>query len=152
MQALVIVVLIIVLSVAYGVGPVVAKRNETKSAKPFCLKVLRYLRPGENLKMYHFYRPVYGVYTQRFVDVVEDTDTVTLAKWFDSKEPVYVVTTEKEYLKIKDSFPRPIYILIRQWVDHRFIVLISNYPATQSLSESGPAERSTRAERAPSLE
>jgi len=121
---------ILALSVAYGAGPVVAKRNETKSAKPFCLQVLRYLRPGENLKMYHFYRPVYGVYTRRFVDVVEDADTVTLIKWFDSKEPVYVVTTEKEYLQIKESFPKPIHIVIRKWIDHRYILLISNRPPT----------------------
>ncbi len=133
------IVLILMLSVAYGVGPVVAKKNETKSAKPFCLQVLRYLRPGENLKMYHFYRPVYGVYTQRFVDVVEDADTVTLAKWFDSKEPVYVVTNEREYLQIKDSFPKPIYIVIRQWIDHRYILLISNRPG----HEGNPGSRSS---------
>lgn len=136
-HAIVAVVAILVLSVAYGVGPVVAKRNENKSAKPFCLEVLRYLPPDENLKMYHFYRPVYGVYTQRFVDVAQDTDTVTLAKWFDAKDPVYVVTTEKEYLKIKDSFPQPIYVVIRQWIDHRFILLISNYPTPKSSPESG---------------
>ncbi|MGD9115469.1 MAG: glycosyltransferase family 39 protein, partial [Desulfobacterales bacterium] len=63
--------LIMVLSVAYGVGPVVAKKNENDSAKPFCIEVQRYLSPGENLKMYRFYRPVYGVYTERFLDMAE---------------------------------------------------------------------------------
>lgn len=121
------IILVLVASVAYAAGPVVAKRNETKSAKPFCLKVLQYLS-GENLKMYHFYRPVYGVYTRRFVDIVEYGDTVTLQRWFESKEPVYVVTTEKEYLEVKDSFRRPIGIVIRQFIDHRFILLISNCP------------------------
>jgi 4-amino-4-deoxy-L-arabinose transferase-like glycosyltransferase len=135
-QAFVAVALVLAVSVAYGAGPVVAKRNETKSAKPFCLKVLRYLRPGENLKMYHFYRPVYGVYTGRFVDIVEEADTHTLLKWFDSKEPVYVVTTEKEYLQIKDSFARPIYVVLREWIDHRYILLISNHPTPEIPLES----------------
>jgi 4-amino-4-deoxy-L-arabinose transferase-like glycosyltransferase len=35
--------LILLLSVAYGVGPVVSKKNRIKSAKPFCLMVRRYL-------------------------------------------------------------------------------------------------------------
>ena len=88
--------------------------------------------------MYHFYRPVYGVYTQRFVDAVKDADTVTLAKWFDSKEAVYVVTTEKEYIKIKDSFLRPIHVVIRRWIDHRYILLISNRPASETNENPPP--------------
>jgi 4-amino-4-deoxy-L-arabinose transferase-like glycosyltransferase len=136
-SAIVAIALALVLSVAYGAGPIVAKRNETKSAKPFCIEVLRYLRPGENLKMYRFYRPVYGVYTHRFVDVGQDTDA--LAKWFDSKEPVYVVTNEKEYLQIKDGFPIPIHIVIRKWIDHRYILLISNRPER----EGNPGSRSS---------
>ena len=129
MQAIVAVVMILVLSVAYGAGPVVAKKNEKESVKPFCLEVLHYVRSRENLKMYRFYKPVYGVYTQRFVDVAMDTDT--LAKWFDSKDPVYVVTREKQYFEIKDSFPQPIYIVIRKWIDHGFVLLISNRPARE---------------------
>ena len=127
--------LIMVLSVAYGVGPVVAKKNENDSAKPFCVKVQNYLNPGENLKMYRFYRPVYGVYTERFVDMADHPDT--LAEWFDSKKPVYVVTKEKEYLKIKDSFPQPIHIVLREWIDHRYVLLISNYPAPKAVPENG---------------
>jgi hypothetical protein len=127
--------LIMVLSVAYGVGPVVAKKNENDSAKPFCIEVQRYLSPGENLKMYRFYRPVYGVYTERFLDMAEHPDT--LAEWFASKKPVYVVTKEKEYLKIKDSFPQPIHIVLREWIDHRYVLLISNHPVPKTAPRNG---------------
>lgn len=127
LQSLLAVVLFLVLAVTYTVGPVVAKKNDNKSAKPFCLKVLEYLQPGENLKVYRFYKPVYGVYTQRFMD--ETNDPAVLEEWFRSEKPVYVVTQEKEYLKIKDSFPQPLYVVIRDWIDHRFVLLLSNCPA-----------------------
>ena len=126
--SVVMIFLVLLASVAYGVGPIVSKRNETKSAKPFCLRILPYLRPGEKLKMYDFYKPIYGVYTQRYMDVAWSIDELT--KWFNSKKPVYVVTKEKAYLKIKNNFPLPIYIVQREWVDHRYVLLISNRPAT----------------------
>ncbi len=139
MQAIVAVVLVLVLSVAYGAGPAIAKKNEKESVKPFCLEVLHYLRSRENLKMYRYYKPVYGVYTQRFVEVAMDTDT--LAKWFDSKDPVCVVTREKQYLDIKDSFPQPIYIVIRKWIDHGFVLLISNRPPPEIPPGPDPSGR-----------
>ena len=124
--SLMVVVLILVLSVAYSVGPVVAKKNANDSAKPFCLKVVRYLQPGEKLKTYRFYKPVFGVYTQRLMD--ETDDPVVLEAWLRSEKPVYVVTKEKEYLKIKDNFPAQLHIVIREWIDHRYVLLLSNRP------------------------
>ena len=125
------VVLILVLSVAYSVGPVVAKKNENDSAKPFCLKVVKYLKPGERLKVFRFSKPVFGVYTQRYT--VDTEDPVVLERWFRSQKPVYVVTKEKEYLQIKDSFPLPIYVVIREWIDHRYVLLISNRPTSYDI-------------------
>ncbi len=121
------IVMILLVSVAYGVGPVVSKKNQVKSAKPFCLMVRRYLRPGENLKMYDFVRPIYGVYTERFMDVTRSTKK--LKKWFAAHKPVYVIIYEDSYLEIKDNFPLPIYIVLREWIDHRYVLLISNRPA-----------------------
>ena len=135
MRSLLAVVLILVLSVAYSVGPVVARKNDNDSPKPFCLKVVQYLQPGENLKVYRFSKPVFGVYTQRLMD--ETDDPAILSEWFRSDKPVYVVTKEKEYLKIKDSFPQPIYIVIRAWIDHRYVLLLSNRPAPGVPPDSG---------------
>ncbi len=126
MASLLAVVLVLVTAVAYTVGPVVAQKNENDSAKPFCLEVVKYVPEGEKLKVYRFNKPVFGVYTQRFIDNTEDP--AVLAEWFRSQAPVYVVTKEKEYLKIKDSFPQPIYIVFRKWIDHRYALLISNRP------------------------
>ena len=120
------VVPMLVLSVAYSVGPVVAKKNENDSAKPFCLNVAKYLRPGEKLKVFRFSRPVFGVYTQRYT--VDTENPAVLEEWFRSQQPVYVITKEKEYLQIKDSFPLPIYVVIRDWIDHRYVLLLSNRP------------------------
>ncbi len=128
-------ILTLVVSVSYGVGPVVSQKNANKSAKPFCLKVRRYLPAGKNLKMYDFNRPIYAVYTERFMDVAWDTDT--LVEWFKSKEPVYVVAKENAYLEIKDSFPLPIYVVIREWIDHRYVLLLSNRPASEVAPVSG---------------
>jgi 4-amino-4-deoxy-L-arabinose transferase-like glycosyltransferase len=135
MMSILTIVLTLVISVSYGVGPVVSQKNKNKSAKPFCLKVRRYLPPGENLKMYDFERPIYAVYTERFMDEAPDTDT--LAKWFKSKKPVYVVAKEKSYLAIKDSFPLPIYVVLREWIDHRYVLLLSNRPASEVRPTSG---------------
>ncbi len=127
MMSILAIVLILLVSVAYGVGPVVSKKNEIKSAKPFCLKVRQYLPPGEKLKIYRFAKPIYGVYTERFMDVARSAKK--LENWFRSDIPVFVVTNENAYLEIKDKFPLPIYIVLREWIDHRHVLLISNRPA-----------------------
>jgi 4-amino-4-deoxy-L-arabinose transferase-like glycosyltransferase len=135
MMSIVTIVLILLVSLAYGVGPVVSKKNEIKSAKPFCLKVRRYLPPGEKLKMYDFGKPIYGVYTERYMDVAWSTNKLT--EWFNSKKAVYVVTNEEAYLEIKDNFPLPIYIVLREWIDHRYVLLLSNRPAPADPPGSG---------------
>jgi len=135
MMSILTVVLVLLLSVAYGVGPVVSKRNVSKSAKPFCLKVRQYLPPDEKLKMYWFAKPIYGVYTERFMDV--SWSPAKLEQWFRSDSPVFVVTKENAYLDIKDKFPLPIYIVLREWIDHRYVLLISNFPAPAAPPASG---------------
>jgi len=77
--------------------------------------------------MYDFVRPIYGVYTERFMDVTRSIKKLT--KWFSAATPAYVIIYEDSYLEIKDSFPLPIYIVLRAWIDHRYVLLISNRPA-----------------------
>jgi 4-amino-4-deoxy-L-arabinose transferase-like glycosyltransferase len=131
-------------AVAYAVGPVVAKRNERKSPRALCLEVKRFLRPGERLKTYRFYKPVFAVYTGRFVDSAENPEA--LARWFRAEAPVYVLAKEKEYLRLKDDFPLPIHVILRRFVDHRYILLLSNRPVSdRDTTRPGPAtERSPR--------
>jgi hypothetical protein len=112
--------------VAYGAGAVVDKVNDRKSARSFCLKIKDKIQGQEKLNTYNFYRPVYAYYTRKFVEDIKTPES--LLRHFKFKKPVYVVTREKEYLKLKESFPADIYIIHRQWIDHRYVLLLSNFP------------------------
>ena len=124
--AIMAVVLIISSVVAYGSGPVVAKVNDRKSARSFCLKIKDKIKGHEKLRTYNFYRPVYAYYTRKLVEDIQTPES--LLGYFKSKEPVYVVAREKDYLRIKDSLPLKIYVVHRQWIDHRYVLLLSNHP------------------------
>jgi len=131
LQSVLMVFFALVLSLTYSVGPIVAKKNENKSVKPFCNLILPYLPPGESLKMFRFYKLAIGIYTDRFVEEIDSAEA--LEKYFRTPAPVYIVTQEKEYRKIKDSFPLPIHVAVRRWIDHRYVLLLSNRPATAKL-------------------
>jgi hypothetical protein len=90
------------------------------------MNIMDKIQPDEKLKMYEFYRPVYAFYTHKFIDNINGHDA--LLKHFKSDKQIYVVTREKEYLRLKKSFPAEIYLIHRQWIDHRYVVLISNRP------------------------
>jgi len=124
--AIITVVILIAGVVTYGAGAVVGKVNDGKSARSFCLKIKDKIKGDEKLKTYNFYRPVYAYYTHKFVEDIKDPEL--LLSHFKSKKPVYVVTREKEYLKLKGSFPAEIYVIHRQWIDHRYVLLLSNFP------------------------
>ena len=51
--------------VAYGADAVVAKINDVNSARSFCLSINDRMPPGDKLKTFQFYRPVYAYYTHR---------------------------------------------------------------------------------------
>jgi len=110
--------------VAYASGPVMAKANDYKSVKSFCLRIKDRIPENEKLKMYRFRRPSYAVYTRRFMEVTRDQ--AVLLKWFQNDKRVYVVTEEEEYEKFKDTFGAPIYVIDRQKYMHRTMLLLSN--------------------------
>jgi 4-amino-4-deoxy-L-arabinose transferase-like glycosyltransferase len=112
--------------VAYGADAIVGKVNDVKSARSFCLTIKDRIPPGQKLKMFQYYRPVYAYYTHRFVE--NTGDPTTLQEWLSSNDRVYVVTTEKKYLGVKDAIALSIHIIHRQWVDHQYMVLLSNRP------------------------
>ena len=121
--------------VAYGADAVVGKMNAVNSARSFCLAINDRIPAGEKLKTFQFYRPVYAYYTHRWVENTENPEQ--LQGWFSSDRRVYVVTNEKAYLKIKPTFRLPIYVIRRQWVDHRYVLLISN----QADNETGATKQ-----------
>lgn len=127
LQAIVTVALAITAVVAYGAGPVVAKRNEDNSAKPFCQKLAPYLRPGDKLKTFRFYKPMYAVYTERQVKVA--TKISKLEEWMGRERAEYVVTEARRYAEIEDDFPLPIHVLLREKVGGTEMLLLSNVPS-----------------------
>ena len=120
------VVLIISGVVAYGAGAVVGKVNDRNSARSFCLTIQDKIQGQDKLRSYSFYRPVYAYYTRKFVEDLKTPEA--LLSYFKSEKPVFVVAREKDYLRIKDSFPVEIHVIHRQWIDHRYVLLLSNYP------------------------
>jgi 4-amino-4-deoxy-L-arabinose transferase-like glycosyltransferase len=120
------VVLLIAGIVTYGSGAVIAKVNDVKSPRSFCLNIMDRIQHDEKLKMYEFYRPVYAFYTHKLIDDINGRKA--LLRHFKSEKQIYVITREKEYLRLKKSFPSKIYLIHRQWIDHRYVVLMSNRP------------------------
>ena len=119
-------VIVIATMVAYGSGPITAKANDTVSARSFCLKVKDRIPEGETLKMFRYYLPVYAVYTRRVVELIPASSD--LLEWFQQDKQVYVVSKEKDYEQIRDTSEVPIYVIERQWVRKRYMLLLSNRP------------------------
>jgi 4-amino-4-deoxy-L-arabinose transferase-like glycosyltransferase len=132
-ETLVTAVMVLAVVVAYGSGPVIVKANGINSAKSFCLKLNERIPEGENLKMFRFYRAMYPVYTRRFVEVIMDPSD--LLDWFRQDKQVYVVTTEEIFGEIKDTFEAPIHVIVRQWIEHRYMLLLSNRTCEYSTLE-----------------
>jgi hypothetical protein len=120
--AIVSVVLLIAGIVTYGSGAVIAKVNDVKSPRSFCLNIMDKIQHDKKLKMYEFYRPVYAFYTHKLIDNISGRKA--LLRHFKSKKQIYIVTREKEYLRLKETFPAKIYLIHRQRIDHRYVVLM----------------------------
>jgi 4-amino-4-deoxy-L-arabinose transferase-like glycosyltransferase len=137
--AIVTVVLLISGIVTYGTWAVVGKVNDQNSARSFCFNIKDKIQGEEKLKMYNFYRPVYAYYTHKLVEDIRAPES--LLRHFKSKKRVFVVTREKEYLKLKKSFPAKIYVTHRQWIDHRYVLLLSNFPDGTAFSSKLPLKK-----------
>jgi hypothetical protein len=76
--------------------------------------------------VYQWNKPMLGVYTERFIDVVNDEDE--LLELFESDRQVFIVMKDRAYRGLEDSFPHPLHVVLRNWIDHRFVLLLSNRP------------------------
>jgi hypothetical protein len=68
-----------------------------------------------------------GVYTERFIDVLNDEGE--LLEWLESDRQVFIVMKERAYKGLVDSFPLTLHVVLRYWIDHRYVLLLSNRPA-----------------------
>jgi len=126
LPAIVSVVVLICAIVTYGTGAVVGKLNDRNSVRSFCLAIADKIKDEEKLITYDHYRPAYAYYSRKFVEDIKDPET--LLNLFKSEKPVYVYAREKDYLQLKDTFRAEIYVIHKQWIDHRYVVLLSNFP------------------------
>ena len=126
LYAILAVVLLISSVVTYGTGAVVGKVNDHKSARSFCLNIKEKIQGDKKLKMYQSYRPVYAYYTRKLVEEIRDPES--LLHHFKSEKRIFFVTRESRYRKLKQDFPAEIYVIHRQWVNHRYMFLLSNFP------------------------
>jgi hypothetical protein len=110
--------------VAYTAGPLVARVNDANSARSFCHSITEWIEGDETLLAYNFYRPVYAYYTGKQVVNIVDIDD--LLKRFQQKEVLNVVMRERDFLAVRERATVPLHILLKQRIDHRYVVLVSN--------------------------
>ncbi len=120
-------VLTTALVVAWAAGAVVAKVNDARSARSFCMAIEDEIADQEQLRIFRWYSPAYGYYTRKRFDLTFDPDQ--LKAWLESEERTCIVMKEKDYKMVLEHLPDLVmYILDRQWVDHRWVLLVSNRP------------------------
>ena len=124
--AIVTVIVLIAGIVTYGTGAVVNKLNDHKSARSFCLNIMDRIKGDKTLMMYRSYRPVYAYYTRKLVEEIRDPKL--LLRYFKSGKRIFFVAREGKYHSLKQDFPAEIYVIHRQWVNHRYMYLLSNFP------------------------
>jgi 4-amino-4-deoxy-L-arabinose transferase-like glycosyltransferase len=120
------IVLLLAGVVAYGARNVIAKVNEARSPRAFCQQINTIIPPDEDLRMFAFFRPAYGYYTHRRLILLHDPSA--LKALFTSGKRAYVVTKDEVYRSLKENFPVPVFVIYRQEVDGRDILLLSNQP------------------------
>jgi 4-amino-4-deoxy-L-arabinose transferase-like glycosyltransferase len=113
-------------SVAWGAGAVVSRVNDLMSPRSFCLAVEDDLADQNVLRLFNWYSTAYPYYTRKKFDYTQDPNQ--LAEWLESDERVCVLMKEKHYQMVMERLPLEMYIVHRQFVDHRWVLLVSNRP------------------------
>lgn len=123
------------LGTAWGAQELVARADPETSARLFCLETNAVIGAAPTLKMARFYRPVYAYYTNRKVEYTDDVET--LKEWMASPDPVHVVTKESRLAQLREESGLPLHVVVRRFVDHRYVVLLSNHPPQERLADAG---------------
>jgi len=113
-------------SVAWASVAVVDRLNVEKSVVSFCENVAGRFPEGSTVRQFHYASHAYGYYLRRTVR--RNRKPEVLAGWLKSPERTYVIFKEDTYKDFRETLPVPTYVVHRQWVDHRYIVLVSNQP------------------------
>ncbi len=113
-------------AVAYGAGAVVSRVNDVMSPRSFCAAVADTIADQEMLLVFNWYSPAYGYYTRKKFDLTMDPNQ--LVEWMTSDKRTFVLMKEKDYRKVEERLALEMHVVHRQWVDHRWVLLVSNRP------------------------
>ncbi|MCC7211012.1 MAG: glycosyltransferase family 39 protein [Candidatus Brocadia sp.] len=99
--------------------------NQYKSAKEICDKANSMIKPGEQLALYNFFRDPYLFYTGRnYLEIIRGGDD--LMQFLKAQERVFLFIQEKDFREVS-KFPEiPVFVLAKDSVGHRDVLLISN--------------------------
>ncbi|BBO16409.1 glycosyltransferase [Candidatus Brocadia pituitae] len=99
--------------------------NQYKSAKEICDKANSMIKPGERLALYNFFRDPYLFYTGRnYLEIIRGGDD--LMQFLKAQERVFLFIQEKDFREVS-KFPEiPVFVLAKDSVGHRDVLLISN--------------------------
>ncbi len=99
--------------------------NDEKSSRSLCQKANDIMQPNDTWAIYGFFKPTYLYYTDRNrIEVIHDI--ITLNSLLASTNRVLLVIQEKDLKKVTNELTSPVYILEKDGVGHRKILLVSN--------------------------
>jgi len=116
--------LVVLVMTVYSVHALVPKMEHFKSPRPFCEKIREQLDRGGQWAMYRFYRAAYVYYTDSFAKELEDEEA--LRSYLAQPGLSLVVMKEKEYNRLKDDLVGKAFVVIRDQIGHRPMILIAN--------------------------
>lgn len=104
--------------------------NQYKSAKDFSLRVARevrpYLKEGDRLPVYKFYRSAYVFHTGFYLRVIPSE--IEMKALMDQESRAFCLIEESHLNDIVNRLSCPLYRIHSERIGHRFMVLISNQP------------------------
>jgi hypothetical protein len=108
----------------YSVHVLIPKAEYYKSPRAFCEEIVTHLDRGGQWAMYRFYRAAYVYYTDSFCTVLKNESD--LKTYLDQPKLSLVVMKEKHYKGLADSLKKKTYLIAKQQIGHRPMVLLAN--------------------------
>jgi len=110
-------------SVAWSAVAVVDRVNDKNSPRSFCENVADRFPEGATVHLFHYRSRAYPYYLR--VRAKHTKRIEKIGKWFDTPDRLYIIFKEDDYERVRDDLPEPTYVMHRQWVDHRWVLLVS---------------------------
>jgi 4-amino-4-deoxy-L-arabinose transferase-like glycosyltransferase len=124
--AVVAIVVVFAGGVAWGSVAVIDRMNPEKSTRNFSEAIADRFPEGSRVYLYNWRSRAIPYYIGRRAKHTKRPEK--LALWFDTPERLFIVFKEEDYDRVKGGLPVATYVLHREWVDHRWALLVSTEP------------------------